>query len=111
MRVWLLTCVSTKLTTPERCNTSAKAGWHLQKGYRCQSELLLLAFAKDAQKEMEERVRRRIGNEAGAQLTVRTFRSLGMSIGEAEGKRPALAKVAEDDKALLEVIPKIRIVL
>ena len=55
---------------------------------------------------MEERARRRIGNEAGAQLTVRTFHSLGMSIiGEAEGKRPALAKVAEDDKALLEVIP------
>ena len=72
---------SRSLAAFQGCNTSAKAGWHLQKGYRCQSELLLLAFAKDAQakdaqKEMEERVRRRIGNEAGAQLTVRTFQSL-----------------------------------
>ena len=83
----------------------AKAGWLLQRSYRRPSELLLLAFAKDAQKEMEERVRRRLGGEAGAQLTVRTFHSLGMSIiGEAEGKRPALAKVAEDDKALFDLL-------
>ena len=83
----------------------AKAGWLLQKGYRRPSELLLLAFAKDAQKEMEERVRGRIGGEAGAQLTVRTFHSLGMSIiGEAEGKLPALSKVAEDAKALFDLL-------
>ena len=83
----------------------AKAGWLLQRNYRRPSELLLLAFAKDAQKEMEERVRRRIGGEAGAQRTVRTFHSLGMSIiGEAEGKRPALAKVAENDKALFDLL-------
>ena len=67
----------------------AKAGWLLEKGYRRPSELLLLAFARDAQKEMEERVRSRLGDETGGQLTVRTFHSLGMSIiGEAEGKRP-----------------------
>ena len=83
----------------------AKAGWLLQKGYRRPSELLLLAFAKDAQKEMEERVRSRLGDEAAAGLTVRTFHSLGMSIiGAAEGKRPALAKVAEDDKALFDLL-------
>ena len=40
---------SRSLAAFQGCNTSAKAGWHLQKGYRCQSELLLLAFAKDAQ--------------------------------------------------------------
>ncbi len=83
----------------------AKAGWLLQRGYRRPPELLLLAFAKDAQKEMEERVRGRIGDEAGAQLTVRTFHSLGMSIiGEAEGKRPSLAQFAEDDKALFDLL-------
>ena len=83
----------------------AKAGWLLQKGYRQPSELLLLAFAKDAQKEMEERVRSRLGDDASAGLTVRTFHSLGMSIiGAAEGKRPALAKVAEDDKALFDLL-------
>ena len=83
----------------------AKAGWLLQKGYRRPSELLLLAFAKDAQKEMKERVCGRLGDEKAAGLTVRTFHSLGMSIiGAAEGKRPALAKVAEDDKALFDLL-------
>ena len=86
----------------------AKAGWLLRKGYRQPSELLLLAFAKDAQKEMEERVRRRLGAEESAGLTVRTFHSLGMSIiGAVEGKRPTLAKVAEDDKALSALLKRI----
>ena len=86
----------------------AKAGWLLQKGYRRPSELLLLAFARDARKEMEQRVRRRLGEEAVRGLTVRTFHSLGLSIiGDAEGKRPTLAKVAEDDKALLDLLKHI----
>ena len=86
----------------------AKAGWLLRKGYRRPSELLLLAFAKDARKEMEQRVRRRLGEEAARGITVRTFHSLGMSIiGDAEGKRPTLAKVAEDDKALLDLLKRI----
>ena len=83
----------------------AKAGWLIHKRYRRPPELLLLAFAKDAQREMEKRVRSRLGDEMGSQLTVRTFHSLGMSIiGKAEGKRPALAKVAEDDKALFDLL-------
>ena len=86
----------------------AKAGWLLRKRYRRPSELLLLAFAKDAQREMKERVRRRLGTEATAGLTVRTFHSLGMSIiGAVEGKRPSLAKVAEDDKALYDLLKRI----
>ena len=86
----------------------AKAGWLLRKRYRRPSELLLLAFAKDAQREMKERVRRRLGTEATAGLTVRTFHSLGMSIIAAvEGKRPSLAKVAEDDKALYDLLKRI----
>lgn len=79
----------------------AKAGWLIRKQYRRPSEMLLLAFAKDAQKEMEDRVRKRLGNSVGTQITVRTFHSLGMTIiGEVERKRPALSRVAEDDKAL-----------
>ena len=85
----------------------AKAGWLLQKGYRHPSEMLLLAFSRDARKEMEGRVRGRLG-EAAAGLTVRTFHSLGMSIiGEAEGRRPALAKVAGDEKALFDLLKDI----
>lgn len=54
---------------------------------------------------MEAKVRRRLGDEAGDQLTVRTFHSLGMTIiGEAEGQRQTLAKVAEDDKDLSDLL-------
>ena len=86
----------------------AKAGWLIQKQYRRPSELLLLAFAKDAHKEMEERIQKRLGKKAGAQITVRTFHSLGMAIiGEAEHRRPALSRVAEDEKALFDLLKDI----
>ena len=86
----------------------AKAGWLVQRGYRRPSELLLLAFARDARDEMEERVRTRLGDAIGPTLTVRTFHSLGMAIiGEASGKRPALASVAENYNALLRLIKSI----
>ncbi len=83
----------------------AKAGWLIRKGYRRPSELLLLAFAKDAQEEMVDRVRRRLGVQMGDELTVRTFHSLGMSIiGEAERRRPAVASAAVDDQALFDLL-------
>ena len=86
----------------------AKAGWLVHRGYRKPSELLLLAFARDARHEMEERVRARLGDAIGPSLTVRTFHSLGMAIiGEASGKRPALASVAENYNALLGLIKSI----
>ena len=85
----------------------AKAGWLVLRGYRRPSELLLLAFARDARDELDERIRRRLGEAAGG-ATVRTFHSLGMSIiGRAEGRRPSLAKVAEDDRALIDLLKEI----
>ncbi len=83
----------------------AKAGWLVQRGYRKPSELLLLAFARDARNEMEERVGRRLGTVTARDVTIRTFHSLGMAIiGEAEGKRPALARSAENDRMLFDVL-------
>ena len=83
----------------------AKAGWLVLRGYRRPSELLLLAFARDARDELDERIRGRLGDEAAKGATVRTFHSLGMSIiGRAEGRRPSLAKVAEDDRALNDLL-------
>ena len=79
----------------------AKAGWLVRGGCRRPSELLLLAFARDARNELEERIRRRLGDAMANGMTVRTFHSLGMSIiGEAEGRRPSLARTAEDSRAL-----------
>ena len=83
----------------------AKTGWLIRKGYRKPSELLLLAFARAARKEMEERMDKRLGAAVARDVTVRTFHSLGMAIvGEAEGKRPALAATAENDRTLFDLL-------
>ncbi len=88
--------------------TAAKTAWLIHKGYRQPSEILLLAFARDAQQEMEERVNAYLGVCDGSGVTVRTFHSLGTSIlGEVEGKRPTLSRVAEDEKALFDLLKAI----
>ena len=79
----------------------AKAAWLVQRGFQRPSELLLLAFARTAQEQMEKRLRARLGTAWANDITVRTFHSLGSEIiGEAEGRRPSVASVAEDDDAL-----------
>ena len=86
----------------------AKAGWLLHRGYRRSSELLLLAFARDARKEMEERIRKRLSDDSVHDITVSTFHSLGLAIiGEVEGRRPAIAKVVEDERKLISLLKRI----
>ena len=86
----------------------AKAGWLVRRGYRKPSELLLLAFARDARNELANRIRTRLGAAAADRITVRTFHSLGMAIiGEVDGKRPTLAPVAEDDRQLCDLLKNI----
>lgn len=86
----------------------AKAAWLLRRGYRHSSELLLLAFATDARTEMQQRIRYRLGYEQASDITVQTFHQLGKSIiAQAEGRSPTLAKVAEDHKALHDLLKSI----
>ena len=83
----------------------AKAGWLIRAGHRNPFELLLLAFARDARREMEERMVKRLGTAIARDVTVRTFHSLAMTIiGKAERKRPTLAATAENDRALFDQI-------
>ena len=83
----------------------AKTAWLIHRNYRQPSEILLLAYARDAQQEMEERVCAGLNVNDGRNVTVRTFHGLGtVIIGEVEGKRPSLSRVAEDDKALIDLI-------
>ena len=83
----------------------AKAGWLTWRDYRQPEELLVLAYGKGAQEDLEKRIKGRLDNEKASRLTVRTFHSLGRAIiRDAEGKPPAVAKVAEDDKALLVLL-------
>ena len=83
----------------------AKAGWAVERGDRRPEELLLLAFARNARVELEERVAKRLGTEAARDMSIQTFHALGLSIiGEAEGRKPTLSKAAEDNKALGPVL-------
>ena len=67
--------------------------------------MLLLAFARDARNEMEQRIRTRLGAATAQGLRVRTFHSLGLEIiGETEGRRPALSAAAESDRALFNLL-------
>ncbi|WP_254429231.1 UvrD-helicase domain-containing protein [Ruegeria sp. HKCCD7221] len=80
---------------------TAKAGYLLKSGTRKPEEVLLLAFARDAAKEMSERIE----EKCGEQLEARTFHSLAYDIiGAVEGSKPALAAHATDDKAYLALI-------
>lgn len=89
----------------------SKACWLIRRELRAPSELLLLAYAKEAQKEMDERIRCHLDEDAGNPL-VSTFHALGRKIiSEAEGKAPSLSNVAEparyvDDENTLEQINK-----
>ncbi len=65
-------------------------------------------FARDAREELDERIRGRLGDDVASGATVRTFHGLGMSIiGKAEGRRPSLARAAEDDRALIDLLKEI----
>jgi len=87
---------------------TAKAGYLMKSGARASNEILLLAFAKDAAKEMSERIELRCGEP----LEARTFHSLAYDIiGIVEGSKPALAVHATDDKAYLALIKDILITL
>lgn len=83
---------------------TAKAGYLIKSGIRRPEEILLLAFARDAAKEMSERIEERCGEP----LEARTFHSLAYDIiGAVEGSKPALAAHATDDKAFMALIREI----
>ena len=63
-------------------------------------EILVLAFNRDA----ASNVRKRLGGEL-AQADVATFHSFGRSvIAKAEGRKPTISKLAEDEKRLTKAI-------
>ena len=87
---------------------TAKAGYLIKSKTRAPHEILLLAFAKDAAKEMSERIELRCGEP----LEARTFHSLAYDIiGIVEGSKPALASHATDDKAYLALLKDILVTL
>jgi DNA helicase-4 len=83
---------------------TAKAAYLVKAGICAPEDILLLAFAKNAAKEMSERVEKR----SGVPITARTFHALAYDIiGQVEGSKPALAEHATDDLAFSNLIKAI----
>ncbi len=82
----------------------ARIAYLLKESLAAPHEILTLAFAKDAQKEIEERAEERIGDH-GAKIS--TFHALGYQIiGQVEGKRPSISPLAESKLGLKRFITK-----
>ena len=85
---------------------SAKTGYLIQSGIRKPSEMLLLAYGKEAAKEMSTRVKYNYGKTVMA----RTFHSLGMEIiKQKTGSNPKLAQhiLNNNSKSYRSVLMKI----
>jgi len=80
---------------------TAKAAYLIKAGIRQPEEILLLAFAKNAAKEMSERVEAR----SGVPIIARTFHAIAYDI--MEGSKPALAGHSTDDMAFTNLIKQI----
>jgi DNA helicase-4 len=83
---------------------TAKAAYLVKAGIRQPEEILLLAFAKNAAKEMSERVMAR----SGIPIVAQTFHAIAYDIiGIVEGSKPALADHATDHMAFVNLIKNI----
>jgi DNA helicase IV len=83
---------------------TAKAAYLIKAGIRQPEEILLLAFARNAAKEMSERVEAR----SGVPITAQTFHATAFAIiGKVEGSKPPLADHATDDLAFTNLIKQI----
>jgi DNA helicase-4 len=80
-----------------------KAGYVIERGFAEPHEVLLIAFARDARNEMEERTLTKLGSR----LRVQTFHSLGLGIvSEVEGVRPSVSVLSTDRTKLQESIER-----
>jgi DNA helicase-4 len=83
-----------------------KAAYLIERGIRSPTEILLMAFGKDAATEMARRIR----EISGASVDALTFHALGYSIiRQVEGTAPALAPHASDEAQLRALLRNILI--
>jgi len=87
-----------------------KAGYAVQRGYATPEEILVLAFNKDAVKEIEVRVNARLKPLLGGKsIVVRTFHGLGQDVlAKAEGVKPSvLNEAAAGDSAMAQLLKRL----
>ena len=75
-----------------------RAGFLLQSRQANSEQILLLAFAKEAAREMQQRLDKRVGVEG---IVASTFHKLGKDIiAEVENRQPSISPLAKDKKML-----------
>ena len=75
-----------------------RAGFLLQSGQANPAQILLLAFAKKAAREMQQRLNQRVDVKG---IVASTFHKLGKDIiAEVENRQPSISPLAEDEKKL-----------
>ena len=86
-----------------------RAGYLLASEQTTPEQILMLAFAKKAAEEMQERQDKCLRPMLQqATPTIKTFHAIGLEIiGSVEGKRPAISVFAEDNAALSRFIEKV----
>lgn len=79
-----------------------RVGYTLSAGLAEASAILMVAYNRDAAREMRERAATRLAGIAGAEaLTIKTFHALGKEIlAEVDGKQPSVSPLAEDESKL-----------
>ena len=74
-----------------------RAGFLLESKQAKPESILMLAFTKEASKEMQERMQQRINRD---DVSISTFHKLGINIiSKVEGGKPSRSKYAEDNKS------------
>jgi len=74
-----------------------RAGYLLASNQAAPSDILLLAYGKNAAKEMDQRIKEKLDND---QIKASTFHGLGMKvISSVEGAKPSLSPWVNDPKA------------
>ncbi len=69
-----------------------KIGYALKKNFCAPSQIVTLAFNKNAANELRQRINERLGNLNGHEVKVETFHALGLQfISEAKGIKPRVA--------------------
>ena len=78
-----------------------RAGFLIHSGQAKSDQILMLAFANKAAREMQERLDKRVGAKG---IVASTFHKLGMDIiASVENARPSISPLAEDDRKMTKL--------
>lgn len=102
----LATLVLAGAGTGKTSTLTGRVAFLVEHGFAAPENILCLAFAREAAREIQDRLHRRLGGRlALGGFTASTFHSLGLRIVEqVDNRRPALTKLSDDCASLYEFV-------